>query len=293
MPLKLSVLMSVYAGESPDCLRQSLASLGAQTRTADEVVLVEDGPLGEPLQTVIEDCRAALPLASVYLREHSGLGAALRVGLRECSGEFVARMDSDDLSVPRRFERQLAFLEAHTQVDVVGSAIAEFDENPALPHSLRILPAGGEALLRYARRRTPMNHVTVMARKQSLEDAGGYQACRYFQDYYLWARMLALGYRLHNLPDVLVYVRCGNGMHLRRGGFAYLKEEIGFQGYLRDLGLQGAAGACLNILIRGPVRLAPSQVRALCYRFLLRDAARNLEGYSPWMERVAGPAGES
>jgi O104-antigen biosynthesis beta-1,3-galactosyltransferase len=289
--MRLSVLMPVYERESPDCLRQSLASLAAQSCLADEIVLVEDGPLGEPLKAVIEGCREVLPIVSLPLPRQQGLGPALRAGLRVCRGELVARMDSDDISVPWRFERQIAFLETHGPVDVVGGAIAEFDEDPALPHSLRVLPAGGEALRRYARFRTPMNHVTVMARRPALEAAGGYEDSRFFEDYHLWARMLALGYQLHNLPDVLVYVRCGNGMHARRGGIQYLKEEIGFQSYLRDLGLQSTAGACLNILIRGPVRLAPSAVRGLCYRFLLRGRARDLAGHAPWAEQEIFPSG--
>jgi glycosyltransferase involved in cell wall biosynthesis len=283
--MNLSVLMSVYEKETPDCLRQSLESLAAQSLAAGEVVLVEDGPLGKPLYAVIDHFRAILPIVSVPLPEHAGLGAALRVGLERCRGEYIARMDSDDISMPQRFERQMAFLRTHPEVDVLGSAIAEFDQDPAQPHSVRLLPAGGEALLRYARYRTPMNHVTVIARKAAIEAAGSYRASRYFQDYHLWARMLALGCRLHNLPDVLVYVRCGNGMHARRGGYRYLKEEIEFQSYLRGLGLQSAAGAVMNILIRGPVRLAPGRVRGLCYRFLLRGRARNLEGVAPRFER--------
>jgi O104-antigen biosynthesis beta-1,3-galactosyltransferase len=277
MTMKLSVLMSVYGKETADCLRQSLESVAAQSLAADQVVLVEDGPLSEELRATIGHCSAILPLVSLRLPERVGLGAALRAGLNECQGEYVARMDSDDICVPRRFEKQMDFLDAHPEVDVVGGAIAEFDEVPWLPHSLRILPEGGEALLRYARYRTPMNHVTVVARKASLEAAGSYRASRFFQDYHLWARMLALGFRLHNLRDVLVYVRCGNGMHARRGGMAYLKEEISFQSYLRSLGLQSVTGSFLSVLLRGPVRLAPDPVRRLCYRLLLRERARDLQ----------------
>jgi glycosyltransferase involved in cell wall biosynthesis len=276
--------MSVYGKETPECLCQSLESLSLQTHRADEVVLVEDGPLNEPLKAVIDCFRAILPIVSVPLPVQVGLGAALRAGMTACSGELVARMDSDDICVLERFERQIEFLAAHREVDVVGGAIAEFDEDPAAPHSVRILPTGGHALLRFARFRTPMNHVTVMARKASVLTAGNYHPCRYFQDYHLWARMLALGYRLHNLRDVLVYVRCGNGMHARRGGLAYLKEEIEFQRYLCVLGLQSASGTLLSILIRGPIRLAPDRVRMLCYRFMLRDRAQNLAGLPAEMQ---------
>lgn len=282
--MKLSVLLPVYARESAASLRESLESLANQTRPADEVVLVEDGALGEPLNLTIDRFRAVLPIVSVRLAEHGGLGAALRAGLRACRGEYVARMDSDDICVAQRLERQVEFLNAHPEVDVVGGAIAEFDRDPAQPHSVRVLPAGGAALLRYARFRTPMNHVTVMARKASLEAAGSYEAHRHFQDYHLWARMLAQGQELYNLREVLVYVRCGNGMHARRGGLDYLKEEIEFQSYLCELGLQSGVGAVLNILIRGPVRLAPMRLRGLCYRLLLRQRARNLECPLPQAE---------
>jgi O104-antigen biosynthesis beta-1,3-galactosyltransferase len=278
MPVKLSVLMSVYEGEAPDYLRQSLQSLAAQTHPADEVVMVEDGPLSEPLRAAIDDFRAVLPIVSVPLPQCAGLGVALRAGMHACRGEYVARMDSDDISVPERFERQMAFLRAHPEADVVGGAIAEFDRDPGAPHSVRILPAGGLALLRFARYRTPMNHVTVVARKAAVLAAGNYEDGRNFQDYHLWARMLARGFRLRNLREVLVYVRCGNGMTARRGGLAYLKEEIEFQNYLRALGLQSAAGTLVNILIRGPVRLAPDRLRSLFYRSLLRDRARSAGG---------------
>lgn len=277
--MHLSVLMSVYAKESPAFLRQCLESLAMQTLPADEVVLVEDGPLGEPLEAAIAAFRKILPIVSLPLPVHVGLGAALRAGLYLCRGEYVARMDSDDICVPDRFQRQMNFLESNREADVVGSAIAEFEEDCAFPRSIRLLPAAGLALRRFARLRTPMNHMTVVFRKASVVAAGNYESRPGFEDYHLWARMLALGYRLHNMNDILVYVRCGNGMQDRRGGVAYLKEEIRFQAYLRRMGLQDAVGAFWSILVRGPIRLAPNWFRGLCYSLFLRQslpAARGL-----------------
>ncbi|MGP8269187.1 MAG: glycosyltransferase [Terracidiphilus sp.] len=272
MPMKLSVLMSVYHKESSVNLRQCLDSLVAQTLPADEVVIVEDGPLGEPLKATIAAFRNILPIVSLPLPANVGLGAALRVGLYLCRGEYVARMDSDDICVPERFQKQVDFLERNREVDVVGSAIAEFEQDCSAPQSIRLLPAADSALRRFAKYRSPMNHVTVIFRKASVVAAGNYEACRCFQDYHLWARMLALGYRLHNMNEILVYVRCGNGMQDRRGGLAYLKEEIHFQAYLRTMGLQDIAGSFLNILMRGPIRLAPNSVRSLCYSLFLRTS---------------------
>jgi glycosyltransferase involved in cell wall biosynthesis len=275
--MKLSVLMSIYAKESPAFLRQCLDSLAVQTLPADEVVIVEDGPLGEPLKATIAEYRKILPIVLLPLPFHAGLGAALRAGVYLCQGEYVARMDTDDICVPERLQKQVSFLDANRECDVVGGAIAEFEEDSAAPRSIRLLPSAGQALRRFARSRTPMNHMTVAFRKASVVAAGNYESCQGFEDYHLWARMLTLGYRLHNLSDILVYARCGNGMQGRRGGLAYLKEEIEFQSFLRKMGLLDAAGSFLNIMMRGPIRLAPTSVRALCYTLFLRTPPTALQ----------------
>ena len=282
--MNLSVLMSVYGKELASNLCQCLDSLAAQSLPADEVVIVEDGPLTPALKATIDAYRRLLPIVSLRLPENIGLGAALRVGLYACRGSYVARMDSDDISLPERFAKQVEFLNANPAVDVVGGAIAEFQQDCSAPDSIRLLPASGSAIRRLARSRTPMNHVTVVFRKASVVAAGNYESCRGFEDYHLWARMLALGYRLHNLQDVLVYVRCGKGMSRRRGGLAYLWTEVSFQSFLRKMGLLDMAGSLLNILTRGPVRLAPNALRAVLYRIFLRRSPRLQAG---WMVRPA------
>lgn len=273
--LRLSVLMPVCSKEVPESLRQSLESLCAQTLPADEVVLVEDGPLGEGLAEVIASFRARLPIVSVKLPVNEGLGIALRAGLDRCRGEFVARMDGDDISVRHRFERQIAFLEGHPEVDVVGGAIAEFDDGRSTPRAIRRLPASGAGLLKFAKHRNPLNHMTVMFRKAAVIAAGNYQPCPAFEDYHLWSRMLICGCRLHNLEDILVYARCGDGMQSRRGGLSYVRQEIRMQRLLREMGFLSRFECIRNIVVRTPLRLIPRRLRALAYRVLLRDSARS------------------
>jgi glycosyltransferase involved in cell wall biosynthesis len=268
--MKLSVLMSVYAKESAAFLRDCLKSLAAQTQPADELVLVEDGPVGDELRQVIELFRDRLTIRSVRLPSNEGLGEALRQGLAACRGEFIARMDADDICAPERFGRQLQFLEEHPEVEVVGSAIAEFDTDWMAPHSVRRLPACGEELLRMARMRTPLNHQTVMFRRDPVMAAGSYQSCHGFEDYHLWARMLVAGARLHNLAEPMVYARCGNGMQERRGGWDYMRREISAQFLLRRIGLITSLDCLRNILARSPLRLAPSCFRVFFYRAFLR-----------------------
>ncbi|MDR0584142.1 MAG: glycosyltransferase, partial [Treponema sp.] len=109
-----SVLMAVYAPESPAYLRESIESILRQTLPAAELVLVCDGPLPAPLDRVVTDYagRYRRWFRPVRLAPPVGLGPALREGLAHCTWEYIARMDSDDISVPERCERQLAFMKA-------------------------------------------------------------------------------------------------------------------------------------------------------------------------------------
>ncbi len=274
MPSSLSVLLPVYGREVPAFLRQSLESLCGQTLAADEVVLVEDGPLGEDLASVIASFRVRLPIVSVRLPVNKGLGIALCEGLNQCRGEFVARVDGDDISVRDRFERQLAFLEANPGVDVVGGAIAEFDDDRSTPRAIRRLPCSGPALLSFAKYRNPMNHMTVMFRKAAVVAAGNYRSCPGFEDYYLWSRMIVNGCRLENLADVLVYARCGAGMQRRRGGLGYVKQGTRMQLALLRIGFLNSFECIRNIVLRTPARVIPWQLRTLAYQALLRDNVR-------------------
>jgi len=269
--MKLSVLMSVYHKESPEFLRQSLDSLAAQTIQADEVVVVKDGPLGSELHATINSYCGRLPITTLQLNENVGLGAALRAGLNRCGEKFVARMDSDDICLPHRFEKQLKFLEQNPEVDLVGGAIAEFHSDCTRIESVRRMPSTAERLNRVARFRNPLNHMTVMFRKGSVLAAGNYQPYAGFEDYELWARMLMRGHRFHNLDDILVHVRCGNGMQQRRGGLRYLREEIKLQRHFVKIGFLSKPQFLLNLIMRAPARIVPLPLRSIFYQRMLRQ----------------------
>jgi O104-antigen biosynthesis beta-1,3-galactosyltransferase len=271
--MKLSVLMPVYHGESPEFLRQALDSLVAQTCRADEVVIVKDGPVGSELDAIIDSYVEQLAIVVLQLENNVGLGLALSTGLGECRGELVARMDSDDICLRHRFEKQLALFEQNPDVDVVGGAIAEFRNDHTKVEAIRRLPGTVERLNRFARIRNPLNHMTVMFRKASVLAVGNYQPFIGFEDYDLWARMLMRGKRLHNLEDVMVYARCGNGMQNRRGGLRYLKEELRLQQHFVKIGFLSKWQFLLNLITRTPIRMAPVPLRAMFYRRMLRQTS--------------------
>lgn len=269
--MSFSVLMSVYHKENPGYLKECFDSIAEQSVLPGEIVVVEDGPIGEDLKQVIDQYRSSLPLVSVRLERNVGLGEALNQGLKACSFERVARMDADDLCCPDRFEKQLAFMDNHPDIDLLGGTIEEFDTDPKTPHAVRQLPSGSDNVARFARFRCPVNHMTVMFKKTSIVNAGGYQPFLGLEDYYLWARLLKSGCKIDNLSDVLVKARVGNGMLTRRRGWTYFKQDIKLQKKFLDIGFIDKRVFATNIVTRAPLRLMPESVLSIVYQNLLRS----------------------
>ena len=226
MSNKYSVLMSVYKNDDPDFLKIALESIyDKQTHKPDEVVVVFDGPLKEQLYDVLNAFQKGREdVVKYYPQEvNRGLGEALRIGSELCTGDYILRMDSDDISDARRFEKQIAYVEAHPEVDAVGSDIAEFNEEPTKEEMrTRICPARHEDIVRMCKKRNPMNHVTACIKRSALIKAGGYQTLLLLEDYLLWINMIVAGCKLANINESLVYVRVGNGFDGKRGS----KERI-------------------------------------------------------------------
>ena len=267
-----SVLIPVYGEELPGHLDRALSSLEDQTLRPDEIVLVKDGPLSEALESVIERHRrpGGPKYVVVALPRREGVGPALNHGLKRCRHEWVARMDSDDIAFPMRFEKQLAFLESNADYDLVGAWIGEFEEDPARFSAIRAVPSTHEEIRRYASLRNPLNHMTVVFRKSAVEAAGGYPACRDFEDYTLWIHMLMRGAKMANLPEVLVAARAGRHMIRRRVGYRYARHEWSFQRHLYRIGYLDGRRRIRNLLLRIPPRFLPGFLAERLYRVLWR-----------------------
>ena len=198
-----------------------------QTVKPDEVVLVEDGPLTEELYAVLNEYTEQYPevFKRVVNETNLGLGKALNRGLEECKNELVARMDTDDVSVSDRCEKQLKIFIETPNVDVVGANIAEFIESPEETVSVRKVPSTHEEICAYLKKRCPFNHVAVTIKKSAVIKAGGYIDWHYNEDYYLWIRMYLAGCIFANINENLVNVRVGKEMYARRGGRKYYTSE--------------------------------------------------------------------
>jgi glycosyltransferase involved in cell wall biosynthesis len=269
--MSIAVLMSTYHGESAAHLRESLDSLAAQTLRPDEVIVVKDGPLTRELEDVLAHYTLKLPLVVIPLEQNAGLGTALAEGLRHCSSDFVARMDTDDVCPPIRLEMQVKFMKQHPDCSVLSASAAEFSGDLGQPYAIR---SGPDVVKRgpYARFRNPIgHHSAVLFRRADVLASGGYQTCPFFEDYDLWARMMMLGYRLYNMPEVLVFVRAGSEMLRRRRGITYIRSEVNFLRKMHKIGFLSTPYFLANLLVRLPCRLLPEVLLRRLYRIFLRE----------------------
>lgn len=275
-----SLLLPVYAGDRAEFLARAFDSATAeQTRPPDEAVIVRDGPVGPGLAAELAAIRArtTVPLRLVELERNQGLARALTAGLRAVAHEIVARADADDISLPERFAVQIPVVE--DGADLVGSALVEFETDENVTGVVRRMPLTADEIARYARMADPFNHPTVVFRKSAIAAAGGYEHLHLMEDYLLFARVIASGARVANVPQVLVKYRVGAGAYRRRGGRALLRAELDLQRTLRREGFTTRAQFARNVAVRGGYRLVPTVLRRRAYRTLL--LAKRLPGLRP------------
>lgn len=267
-----SVLMSVYHKDNPVYLREALASLVPQLPYVDEVVLVKDGRLGPPLEAAIGAFRSQLPLRAIALPENVGLARALNAGLVHCASEWILRFDADDICLPERAALQSERIRAGG-LDILGGQIEECDPATQTVTGRRLVPCEAGEIRRFLRRRNPFNHMTICYRRDFIQEIGGYPDIPLKEDYALWAKAIARGARVANLPQVLVRARAGRDMVARRGGLRYARSEITLQWYLRANGMQSTLASLLIGSMRALVFVSPLAVRQFIFRRALRSEA--------------------
>ncbi|KJG39245.1 amylovoran biosynthesis protein AmsE [Photobacterium angustum] len=261
----MSVLISIYYREESDNLDLCLKSLFQQSMKAKEIIIVHDGPLTDDLYECLSYWKVKLPIVEVILEKNVGLGCALNIGLNRCQYDLVARVDTDDINLPNRFEIQYEYMSKNIHIAMCGSHISEFEENPEQIVSMRKVPVG-DAIKKFIFKRNPFNHMTVMYRKSAVINSGSYQDLKFMEDYYLWIRMYLKGYELDNLDMVLVNARIGNGMLERRKGIEYYKSELRFMKYLLNADVPNKPRIAGRFLIRSHIRLLPKSLLRRAYK---------------------------
>ena len=231
----ISVLIPVYFKEKPETVLKCLDSMINQTVIPDEMVFALDDPSSLEIERVLDEFASKSPIKVVkcYCPRGSGLGAVLKVGVENCSCDYIARMDADDVAVQNRLELERDYLDSHGDIDVVGSNVAEFEDSIDKIIAYRIVPPDDRACKKMLKKRDPINHMTAMFRRESVLKAGNYSSEMHScEDTYLWTSFYAVGLKFANIQDILVYVHAGREMYERRGGkkaYYYVKKAINYK----------------------------------------------------------------
>lgn len=269
---KFSVLMSVYKNDKLEFVEEAIESIINQTRKPDEIVIVEDGPVPEAIQKLLQEYEAKCDyLKIVPLEKNVGLGNALNIGLDKCTYNLVARMDSDDISREDRFEKQIKEFEKDDSLSVVGGFISEFVDCKEKSVGIREVPLTNSDIAIQIKSKNPFNHMTVMFQKKDVLKAGNYQDFFYYEDYYLWIRMALKNMKFKNVDSVLVNARIGEDMYKRRGGWKYYKSGVKLQNFMLKNKLIHLPKYSYNILVRFVVQvMMPNHFRAWIYQKFAR-----------------------
>ncbi len=269
-----SVLISLYIREKPEYFMQCMKSIFAQTVLPSEIVIVKDGPITERLEAIIESARKKYPelIKTVCLPQNQGLGPALAEGIRHCSYELIARMDTDDIARRDRFERQLEEFSRDEELDILGSCIIEFSGSVKNTVSVRRVPLTHEEIVKYQKQRSAFNHVTVMYKKSAVLRAGNYQNAPFMEDGLLWIRMIQSGAKCRNLEDCLVYVRTGYEMMERRGGSDYFRKYRAGRRKMLETGYISRWDYYKTLWVQAVVTTLPNRLRMVVFTKLLRQA---------------------
>ena len=274
LDFKFSVCMSVYKNDRPEYVDIAIQSIFIkQTVKPNEIVLVVDGPISMELESLIDNYSTTYSeiFTIIKLEKNQGLGNALRVAVEKVKYDWVARMDSDDIAAPDRFEKQKSFLQANLDVDIVGGQITEFIDVESNIVGLRNVPLLSADINVYIKARCPFNHMTVMFRKDKILAVGNYIDWHYNEDYFLWIRMFLAGCQFANLPETLVNVRVGKEMYQRRGGWKYFLSEAKLQKYMFDNDIIGIIRFAYNVLGRFVIQvLMPNKLRGFVFQKLFR-----------------------
>lgn len=250
--MKYSVVMAIYKNDRPEWLLQAINSLLSQTIKSNDIIFVRDGHISKKLEKILisfEELHKEITV--IRLDRNVGAGLARNEGVSRAKNELVAIMDADDISLSSRFELQLAEFNSNAETILVGGQISEFEKTPDNVVGYRKVPTEFNAIKKFARYRSPINHVTIMFKKSIFLSIGGYPKMSRAEDYYMISALLANGYIITNLNSTIVNCRINSDNIRRRKSWLNVRENIISRWKIYRLG----AISFLNFLISSMAQL--------------------------------------
>ena len=264
----ITVVLAVYSGESYNNFIEAIESVISQTIKVKEIIIVEDGPIiNNKLSEVINLYDSKYDFIKIIKQcKGNGVAHAWNLGIKNSRTALIARMDSDDICELNRFEIQLDYLN-NNKCDILGSYISEFD-NTGFNCSIRKVPLEHQMIIKLMNFRNPLNHVTVIFKKDIWLKSGGYYQMLNHVDWLFWFKLRQSNACFANIPMSLVRVRKDHNQLNRRSGLKYISSELKFYSFLYKNKFVPLLYCVYNFLIRLPFRILPLKVRKILFSLL-------------------------
>lgn len=267
-----SVIMSVYQKVDPKYLKESIDSILNQTYKTNEFIIIKDGPLLEVQNDLLAEYskKYSDTIKVLELEKNSGAGVAYNLGIDKCTNKWAAIMDSDDIALPTKFEKQMNYLANHKEIDIIGTNAVEFVGNMENVVSTRIMPEKNSEIIKFGHGRCPIIQPTAVFKVESVKKAGSYQHSPLTEDYDLYIRMIMTGSYFYTYQEILYYVRTSEDFFKRRGGFKYLKPILSFKYKYYKKGFFSTKQFVVTFFSSLIVALMPNFLRKKIYTTFLR-----------------------
>lgn len=269
---KIAVILPVYKNDKVKDLSLSIESILNQTYGNLHLYIGVDGPVGDGLKESLEVIERQERASVVWFPENRGLACVLNDLLDICfkeGYEYIARMDADDISKTDRFEKQMKYFETHPEIDVVGGAITEIDEEGASRGKTIVYPQTPEGCREFFSKRNPHAHPAVLFRKSFFDKLDGKKyrpEYRQNQDTMLWYDGMMAGTQQANIPDVVLQFRMTDAMFRnRRNGWDFAKRQFRDR-IMINRGLGYGFGADLYGFAMFLILISPAWMKKFFYR---------------------------
>lgn len=263
--MKYAVIMSVYYADCLDNVRLSVESV--LSNKSVHLYILCDGKVKGEVYSYLDSLN--INTVNVIKRKNNkGLACSLNELLRVVlfkDYQYIARMDADDISMPERFEKQIAYMEAHPNVDCLGTWAIEINGD-GNEYFKKRMPVTHEECLDFFKVRDCMIHPTVMFRCSYFEKAGLYPEDTYFgEDTMMWAKGFKAGCKFANLPEYLLKFRLDNDFFQRRRGWKHAKSIFTLRRQVNKMLGFGLREDCYALMY-AIVKLMPTKILDLIYR---------------------------
>lgn len=269
----IAVILPVYKNDKAGNVRLSIISILNQTYEGSISLFIGvDGPIGDDLTICLKEFEIKDTVNISWFSENRGLAIVLNDLLELCINngfEYIARMDADDISMPNRFELQMKYLSDHPNIDVVGGAIEEIDDDGNLRGKIIVYPESPDECREFFSKRNPHAHPAVLFRKTFFDKLNGKKyrpEYRQNQDTMLWYDGMMAGTQHANIPEIVLNFRITNAMFKkRRNGWAFAKKQFKDR-LIINKGLGYGFGADVYGFAMFCMLISPVWVKKIAYR---------------------------